>query len=123
MSGVMSPIAPTQLDSIAAHIQQMGSQSAGLQPLGARSDHVHPMSLPSSGAAPLIGIARLTLGTVTVASTAVTAQSAIGLTVQPGSTPLSLPFVSSITPGVGFTITSLSALDAAFVLWVIFQQG
>jgi len=65
------------------------------------------------------GTATLAAGTVTVAAPQVTASSGIYLTPQPGTAPLALPYISSKTPGTGFTITSLSALDASTVAWVI----
>jgi hypothetical protein len=69
------------------------------------------------------GTAALVLGTRTVAAPSVTAQSIIFLTVQPGTAPLALPYVSSVTPGTGFTITSLSLTDTATVGWWIIEPG
>lgn len=66
------------------------------------------------------GTATLALGTVTVAAPAVTANSVILLT--PQTLPLGLPYVSSKTPGTGFTITSLSATDTATVGWLIVEH-
>ena len=68
------------------------------------------------------GVASLVLGTVTVAAPAVTANSVIFLTVQPGASPLALPYVSSKTPGTGFTITSLNLTDTATVGWLIVEH-
>jgi hypothetical protein len=76
-------------------------------------------TLADSGRA---GSAALVLGTVTVAAPSVTANSVIILTVQPGSTPLALPYVSSKTPGTGFTITSLNLSDTATVGWLIVEH-
>jgi adhesin HecA-like repeat protein len=69
------------------------------------------------------GTATLVLGTVTVAAPAVTANSVIILTVQPGGTPLALPYVSGKTPGTGFTITSLSLSDTATIGWLIIDHA
>lgn len=68
------------------------------------------------------GTATLALGTVTVSAPAVTANSLIFLTPQPGTLPLALPWVSAITPGTGFTISSLSATDTAKVGWLIVEH-
>jgi hypothetical protein len=69
------------------------------------------------------GTAALVLGTKTVAAPLVTANSIIFLTVQPGASPLALPYVSSVTPGTGFTITSLSVTDTATVGWLIVDHA
>ena len=69
------------------------------------------------------GIATLVLGTVTVAAPLVTANSIVLLTVQPNTTPLALPYVSSITPGTGFTVTSLNLTDTAKVGWLIVDHA
>lgn len=69
------------------------------------------------------GTATLVLGTVTVAAPLVTANSVIFLTVQPGASPLALPYVSSKTPGTGFTITSLNLTDTATVGWLIVDHA
>jgi len=69
------------------------------------------------------GIATLALGTVTVAAPSVTASSVIILTVQPTIAPLALVWVSSITVGTGFTITSLNLTDACKVGWLIVDHS
>jgi hypothetical protein len=69
------------------------------------------------------GIATLVLGTVTVAAPSVTANSVIFLTPQSGLAPLALPYVSGLTPGTGFTITSLNATDTAHVGWFIVEHS
>jgi len=69
------------------------------------------------------GTATLVLGTKAVAAPSVTASSIIILTVQPGASPLALPYVSSITPGTGFTITSLNLTDTATVGWWIVDHS
>ena len=65
------------------------------------------------------GVAVLALGTVQVDAPSVTASSVIFLT--PQTAPLALPYVSSKTPGAGFTITSLSVTDTATVGWLIVE--
>jgi len=69
------------------------------------------------------GTAVLVLGVKAVAAPSVTANSIIFLTVQPGTSPLALPYVSGITPGVGFTITSLNLTDTAAVGWLIVDHS
>jgi len=66
------------------------------------------------------GVATLALGTVTVAAPSITANSVIILT--PQTVPLALPYVSSKTPGTGFTITSLNLTDTATVGWLIVEH-
>ena len=64
-------------------------------------------------------------GTAAVACTAVTAASRIFLTVQsPGAGEgdvVGSPYVSSLTPGVGFTIASTSTVDGSTVAYEIFS--
>jgi hypothetical protein len=69
------------------------------------------------------GSATLALGTKAVAAPLVTANSLIFLTVQPSTVPLALPYVSSVTPGTGFTITSLNLTDTATVGWFIVDHS
>ena len=69
------------------------------------------------------GTATLVLGTKAVSAPAVTANSIVVITVQPGAVPLALPYVSSITPGTGFTITSLNLTDTAVVGWIIVDHS
>jgi len=69
------------------------------------------------------GLATLVLGTKTVAAPLVTANSVIFLTPQSGTAPLALPYVSSVTAGTGFTITSLNATDTATVGWLIVDHA
>jgi hypothetical protein len=69
------------------------------------------------------GTSVLTGGTVAVANTSVTASSIIIVGQNtPGGTP-GAPYVSSVTPGTGFTITSTTALDTSTVGWEIFEPG
>lgn len=69
------------------------------------------------------GTATLVLGVKAVAAPAVTANSIIFLTPQPGAAPLALAYVSSVTPGTGFTITSLNLTDTATVGWFIVDHS
>jgi hypothetical protein len=67
------------------------------------------------------GLSTLVAGTVTVANASVNINSRIQVTSQTdGGTPGWLR-VSSINPGVGFTITSSSATDTSTVAWYISQ--
>jgi hypothetical protein len=69
------------------------------------------------------GVATLVAGTVTVANTAVTANSRILLTVNtPGGT-VGSPYVSARVPGTSFTITSTSAADTSTVAYEIFEPA
>ncbi len=50
---------------------------------------------------------------VTVSTTAVDSNSLVLLTVQPGTAPVGIPYVASITASTGFTVKSTSASDTA----------
>ena len=69
------------------------------------------------------GVATLVLGVVSVAAPSVTANSVIFLTVQPAVAPLAVCWVSSITAGTGFNITSLNLTDTAHVGWFIVEHS
>ena len=59
---------------------------------------------------------------VTVTTDAVTANSTIQLTVQPGTAPVGTPWVASVNIGSGFTVKSTSASDTAvLVAWAIIE--
>jgi len=68
------------------------------------------------------GVATLALGTVTVSSSVVTANSLVLITPQTGGAPLAVPWVSGKTPGTSFTISSLNATDTAKVAWFMVEQ-
>ena len=68
------------------------------------------------------GVATLVLGVKAVAAPLVTANSVVFLTPQVGVAPLAVSWVSSITPGVGFTITSLNLTDTGSVGWLIMDH-
>ena len=69
------------------------------------------------------GTATLVLGVATVSAPSVTNNSLIFLTVQPSVAPLAVVWVSSITPGTGFNITSLNLTDTAHVGWFIVEHS
>lgn len=70
------------------------------------------------------GLATLTGGTVTVSNTAVTANSRLYLTRQPGGSGTAGALgVTTITPGTSFVITSTSGTDAGIVAWLIVEAG
>ena len=70
-----------------------------------------------------MGISTLVAGTVTVATTAVTANSRIMLTTQvPGGT-VGYVYISARTAATDFTITSLNVLDTSDVAWVIIEPS
>jgi hypothetical protein len=59
---------------------------------------------------------------VTVSTAAVDSTSLVMLTVQPGTAPVGLPYVASVTSGSGFTVKSTSASDTAVnVAWAIVE--
>jgi hypothetical protein len=59
---------------------------------------------------------------VTVTTTAVDSDSLILLTVQPGTAPVGIPYVASVTSGTGFTVKSTSASDTAVsVAWAVIE--
>ncbi len=69
------------------------------------------------------GLATLVAGTVVVATTAVTANSRIQLTVQETGVFAGNVRVSARAAGVSFTILSSNAADTAQVAWEIFEPG
>ena len=61
---------------------------------------------------------------VTVTTTAVDASSLVLLTVQPGTAPVGVPYVASVTSGSGFTVKSTSASDTAVVVaWALVETA
>jgi hypothetical protein len=59
---------------------------------------------------------------VTVATDAVSVNSLPILTVQPGTAPVGMPYVYSVTSGTGFAVKSTSASDTAVtVAWAIVE--
>ncbi len=69
-----------------------------------------------------MGLATLSGGTVTVSTTAVTANSRIFLTDQGGTvTNLGSVYISARTAGTSFTISSTNILDASDVAWMIVE--
>jgi len=69
-----------------------------------------------------IGLATLVLGTVTVSTTAVTVNSRILLTHQPGGANHGFLRVSTITAGTSFIITSSNVLDSGSVFYIIIDK-
>ena len=69
------------------------------------------------------GLATLVAGTVTVATTAVTANSRILLTVQTVAGTQGTVTVTARTAGTSFTITSTNAADTSTVAWEIIEPG
>lgn len=62
-------------------------------------------------------------GTVTVANTSVTASSRIFVTRAPGGTNPGAVYVSTITAGTSFVITSTNAADTGTAFYEIFEPG
>lgn len=88
----------------------VGSAGAGLR-------------IKEGGAGGRQGAATLVAGTVTVACTAVTANSRIQLTAQnSGAAPGALR-VSARTPGASFVITSTSGTDTSLVAYQVFEPA
>lgn len=69
-----------------------------------------------------MGVATLSLGTVTVNTTAVTANSRIMLTKNSGASGGAVR-VSARVAGTSFTITSSDATDSGTVAWIIFEPA
>ena len=70
-----------------------------------------------------IGIATLSSGTVTVSTTAVTANSVIFLTDETGGVNLGNLSVGTITAGTSFVINSSNVLDGSNVAWFIIEKN
>lgn len=70
-----------------------------------------------------MGSATLVGGTVTVNTTAVTANSRIFLTAQNNSGTVAAVSVSGRTAGTSFTITSLNVLDTSTIGWIIVEPA
>jgi hypothetical protein len=99
------------LNASSSAIQPVAATAlAGAAGLPADAGHVHSM---------VHGKATLAAGTVAVALPAIAAGSLVFLSVQPGAVPLALPYVSSVTPGTGFVITSLNVLDTGTIGWAV----
>ena len=78
------------------------------------------MSIPTGGAAAIAGTGTLAAGTVTISTTAVTANSLIFLTDTASSlTNVGTLSVSSKTAGTSFTVKSANALDTSTFNWHI----
>ena len=75
-----------------------------------------------AGTAATSGVATLSSSTVTVNTTAVTANSRIYLTPQANTITGALR-VSARTPGTSFAITSSVAAEAGAVAWMIVEPG
>jgi hypothetical protein len=71
-----------------------------------------------------MGANALSAGTMTIASTTVTANTRIFLSVAAkGSNPLGIPYISAQTAGVSFTVTSTAATDNAIIAWLLVEPG
>ncbi len=75
------------------------------------------------GANAKIGTGTLVAGTVTIATTAVTAASLIWLCDTSNGANLGILSVGVITPGVSFVVNSNNALDAGTFNWLIIEPG
>lgn len=78
----------------------------------------------TGGANARMGTATLVGGAVTVATTAVTANSIVFLTDQTNSlTNIGILSVTAISPGVKFTVASANALDTSTFGWLILDTA
>lgn len=71
---------------------------------------------PSKGSVTMAG-----LTAVNVSVPAITANSLILFSIRTGVGTIGLVKVNSITPGVGFSLVSLSALDTSVMSWMVFE--
>lgn len=67
------------------------------------------------------GSATLVAGTVTISTTAVTANSLIFLTVNTASAALGTPYISAIVDSTSFTISSSNGADTSVINWLIIE--
>ncbi|MCC7407393.1 MAG: hypothetical protein IT442_04935 [Phycisphaeraceae bacterium] len=79
--------------------------------------------LVKEGSDATLGLATLALGTVTVNTTKVTANSRVFLTAQDAGTAQGALYVSARTAGTSLTITSTNALDDRTVAWLIVEPA
>ena len=79
--------------------------------------------IKEGGGAARMGAATLVAGTVTVNTTAVTANSRILLSGQNSSGTAGELTISARTPGISFTITSSSGTDTRSVAWLIVEPA
>ncbi len=68
----------------------------------------------------IASVVTLVAGSATVANTHIPAGARITLTIQPGATPLGIIWVSAITTGVSFVISSTNGGDTCTVFYQIF---
>jgi hypothetical protein len=82
-----------------------------------------PYTVMNSGPSAASGTVMLNGTTaVAVATNVVDADSVIQLTVQPGTAPVGQAWISSVTPGTGFSVKSTSSSDTAVVVgWSIVE--
>lgn len=117
--GLFLPVLSTTPSGIQGYVFQDTSNSIVLQGMDVKITQGQKLRINEAGGAPSTGIATLSAGTVTVSTTAVTANSRIFLTVQVPSLNLGFIYVSSRTSGTSFTITSLNVLDTSQVGFLI----
>lgn len=104
----------------------MASYKQLFNPLGgdrSRGDFDYDTSSGGNASTIVNGAATLSGGTVTIIAPTVTAKSDIFLTgIATGGTPGELT-VTSINPGVGFSVTSSSNVDTRKVAWLILEPS
>lgn len=86
-----------------------------------RSDGYSRLAVHEGGADATMGTATLVGGTVTVSTTAVTANSRIFVTTQTLGGTIGTPYVSARVAGTSFDITSSSGTDTSTVAWLIVE--
>jgi hypothetical protein len=92
-----------------------GTQTVGVDATVSRTDRPFVVE----GANAYMGVATLAAGTATVATTAVSANSRIFLTLQDCASNVGSPYVSARTAGVSFVVNNTNTSNACSVAWVI----
>jgi hypothetical protein len=72
---------------------------------------------------PIAGMVQLVSGTASVNTTVVTTGSRIFLTHQNSSGTVGIPYVNTITAGVGFSVASSNVFDNSFLAWLLVESG
>lgn len=112
LAGMPQPVEiPSTLDGVTINPTSQAPVSATV--LAAQSLRI------AEGANAKQGVATLSLGSVVVSNTSVTANSRIQCTAQAGTLNIGAVAVTERTPGTSFTINSSNVLDARQVAYII----
>jgi len=102
-----------------AALKDISSPTATLKTANIETGNIKEIKVDTA----IAGIATLVAGTVTINTTKVTTTSLIFLTKRPiVATPTGILYVSAITAGVSFTVTSSVATDTDSFSWLIINQ-